>query len=61
MYSNTIAFSCSKKDAERLSKSELEFMGVLRHMQRYFSHNVTAQMCRWTEEEVVPTVGFQTP
>ena len=21
---------------------------------------VTAQMCRWTEEEVVPTVGLQT-
>ena len=22
---------------------------------------VTAQMCRWTEEEVVPTVGLQMP
>ena len=41
---------------------EFEFIGVLRHMQRYFSHiNVTAQMCRRTEEEVVPTVGLPTP
>ena len=42
-----------------LNVIEFEFIGVLRHMQRYFSH-VTAQMCRRTEE-VVPTVGLPTP
>ena len=42
---------------------EFEFIGVLRHMQQYFSHihYVTAQMCRRTEEEVVPPVGLPTP
>ena len=41
--------------------SEFKFIGVLRHMQRYFSPiYVTAQMCRRIEE-VVPTVGLPTP
>ena len=42
---------------------EFEFIGVLRHMQRYFSHilDVTAQMCRRIEEEVVPPIGLSTP
>ena len=39
-----------------------ECIGGLRHMQRYFSHisvYVTAQMCRRTEEEAVPTAVFE--
>ena len=40
---------------------EFEFIGVLRHMHDISVIYVTAQMCRWTEEEVVPTVGLPTP
>ena len=43
-----------QKTAEWVSECTI---GVLRHMQRYFSYTVyvTAQMCMRTEEEVVPT------
>ena len=43
--------------------SQWECIGVLRHIQRYFSYiYVTAQMCRRTEaEEIGPTVGLPTP
>ena len=35
--------------------------GDLRHMQRYLAIYVTTQMCRRTEEKVVPTVWLPTP
>ena len=36
---------------------EFEFIGVLRTMQRYFSHICDGtEMCRRTEKEVVPTL-----
>ena len=37
------------------------FIGVLRHINDISVIYVTAQMCRRTEEEVVPTVGLPTP
>ena len=37
------------------------FIGVLRHINDISVTYVTAQMCRRTEEEVVPTAGLPTP
>ena len=44
-----------------MQNKKFEFIGVLRHMQRYFSYICEAQMCRRTEEEVVPKVGLPAP
>ena len=38
-----------------------ECIGVLRHIQRYFSYICATQMCRRTKKEVVPTVGLPMP
>ena len=58
------AVNCQIKFKNNQNQIEFELIGVLCHMQQYFSHipYVTAQMCRRIEEEVVgPTVGIPTP
>ena len=41
-------------------QTKVEFIGVLRHMQRYLSHIYDGTGVR-IEEEVVTTVGLPTP
>ena len=43
------------------SEYHVEFIGGLRHFNDISVIYVTTQMCRRTEEEVVPTVGVPTP